>query len=297
MQKEGRHIQLLKGDNMRKITAALLVVGVALVLTPVASAVGVRPIGMGGAFVGLADDANAVWANEAGLMTLDGSELDVALRIYGSEAGDSEFLPEPEYLAASYAAPINDMWAWGIGGIWEGDDGFVLKPGVSYALMDNVLLGGGLLYDDNDEEVISLDASVLWMINDLWCAGVRVDNLWDIETPTGMEDGVLENTDLTAGASFKPTDQWTLVLDINDLLEEQAVDMSFSVGAEYITLDEVWALRFGYADIGADDIDTYRLGFGYCPSDAIEWGYALSISAEDTDFDYWDHYVGFSYKF
>jgi long-subunit fatty acid transport protein len=301
MQKEGRHIQLLKGDNMRKITAALLVVGVAMALVPVASALGVRPIGMGGAFVGLADDANAVWANEAGLMTLDGSEMNVALRIYGSEAGDSEFLPEPEYLAATYAAPLNDMWAWGVGLLWQGDWGFTLKPGVGYALMDNVLLGAGLSYIDpgdfGDDETISLDVSALWMINDMWCAGVRVDSLWDVSTPEGTEDGVLENTDLTPGVSFMPTDQWTLVLDINDLLEEQAVDMSFSVGAEYITLDEIWALRFGWADIGADDIDTYRFGVGYCPSEAVEWGYALSIMVEDTDFDYWDHYVGFSYKF
>ena len=287
---------------MRKITAALLVVGVAIALTPVASANSVRAIGMGGAFVGVADDATAVWANEAGLMTLDGSEINANLRIYGLDAdGDSAFLPEPEWLTVNYGAPIDDMWAWGLGLLWQGDAGWTLKPGVAYNLMDNVLLGAGLSYIDpgdfGDDETISLDASALWMINDMWTAGVRVDGLWDISTPEGVEDGVIENVDLTPGVSFKPTDQWTLALDINDLLEERAEEMAISVGAEYITMDEIWAIRFGYANIGRDGAESYRVGVGYCPTDMIEWGYALSINADDTDTDYWNHFVGFSYKF
>jgi long-subunit fatty acid transport protein len=260
---------------------------------------------MGGAFTGVADDANAVWANEAGLMTLDGAEIIADVLIYGEEAGSSEFLPEPEDVEVIYAAPIDDMWAWGVAGVWRGDWGFALKPGVAYNLREDILLGAGLTYDDpgdfGDDEAMSLGASALWMINDQWCAGLQVDGLWDISTATGEDEGFLEHPIVTPGVSFKPTDQWTIALDVDDALEEIDDNRAISVGAEYITVDETWALRFGWADLGREvagaDVDSYRLGAGYCPSDMIEWGYALEINAEDTDTDLWNHYVGFSYKF
>src|SRR5688572_17223054 len=64
----------------------LLAVGVEPAAAQSFESVGARALGMGGAFVAVANDSSATWWNPAGLAT--GPFLDVAIARSGVEAGD-----------------------------------------------------------------------------------------------------------------------------------------------------------------------------------------------------------------
>src|SRR3989339_300673 len=68
--------------------------------------IGVRPLGMGRAFVAAADDVSAVFWNPAGLSRLKNNEL---------TAGYLSLFEETSYSFASYASPIGKKFSWGAG--------------------------------------------------------------------------------------------------------------------------------------------------------------------------------------
>ena len=68
--------------------------------------VGARPTAMGGAFTGLADDGNALFANPAGLATLSSPELLLAHAMY---------LAEINYEALGYIQPLQPLGTLGLG--------------------------------------------------------------------------------------------------------------------------------------------------------------------------------------
>jgi len=68
--------------------------------------VGARPTAMGGAFTGLADDGNALFANPAGLATLSSPELLLAHTMY---------LAEINYEVLGYIQPLQPLGTLGLG--------------------------------------------------------------------------------------------------------------------------------------------------------------------------------------
>ena len=74
---------------------------------------GARPMGMGGAFVGLADDRNAVMWNPAGLLKSDGYGISM---MWAKQLG---FVP---YNYFSFSMPVKETYRLGAGAIYSGDD-------------------------------------------------------------------------------------------------------------------------------------------------------------------------------
>jgi long-subunit fatty acid transport protein len=170
---------------------------------------GARSLALGGAFVALADDATAAFANPSGLMQLVRSEISVELRTWADDrdglASDlsgigfaSFVLPRDRWSLAVYGQTLTSLEASG-GSSWTGGSFIPLSSltianlGVSgaFRISDTLSLGLGVgMYVGNSTEVgvelpIDLEAfstddtnidpgfilGGLWSLNDAWALG------------------------------------------------------------------------------------------------------------------------------
>ena len=190
----------------------------ALLICPLASAQnaieppivnpGARSLGLGGAFVAVADDATAAWANPSGLMQLVRPEISFEGRAWSedregvasnqSNLGFLSFvLPRQKWSIAIYAQTLTSLefpteWQVNSGEI-EPLSGLVIGNfGVSAALRlsEAVSIGFGLtafagvftegsfdpdqtepFWDDNAQNEAGATAGVLWNLSDAWAFG------------------------------------------------------------------------------------------------------------------------------
>ena len=168
---------------------------------------GARSLGLGGAFVAVADDATAAWANPSGLMQLARSEISLEGRSWsedreGVAANQSSLgylsfvLPRPGWSIAIYAQTLTSLefpTRWQANNEVDPLSGLVIgNLGVSGALRlsEDVSLGFGLtafggvlsetnvdpdginpFWDGDAETAIGGTAGVLWSLGDAWALG------------------------------------------------------------------------------------------------------------------------------
>jgi len=168
---------------------------------------GARSLGLGGAFVAVADDATAAWANPSGLMQLARPEISLEGRSWSedregvasnqSNLGFLSFvLPRPNWSIAIYAQTLTSLefpTRWQANNEFDPLSGLVIGNfGVSAALRlsDSVSLGFGLtafagvfseesidpetinpFWDGDAENDVGATAGVLWSLSDAWALG------------------------------------------------------------------------------------------------------------------------------
>ena len=168
---------------------------------------GARSLGLGGAFVAVADDATAAWANPSGLMQLARPEISIEGRSWsedreGVAANQSSLgylsfvLPRPKWSIAIYAQTLTSLEfpsQWQANNEVDPLSGLVIgNLGVSAALRlgEDVSLGFGLttfagvfseadidpdganpFWDGDAETDIGATAGVLWSVTDAWAIG------------------------------------------------------------------------------------------------------------------------------
>lgn len=168
---------------------------------------GARSLGLGGAFVAVADDATAAWANPSGLMQLARPEISVEGRSWSedregvasneSSLGFLSFvLPRQKWSIAIYGQTLSSLefpTEWQAGNQIDPLSGLVIGNfGVSAALRlsETVSIGFGLtafagvlsggtfdpdgtypFWDDTSEGDVGGTAGVLWSLNDAWAFG------------------------------------------------------------------------------------------------------------------------------
>jgi long-chain fatty acid transport protein len=169
---------------------------------------GARSLGLGGAFVAVADDATAAWANPSGLMQLVRPEISLEGRGWSedregvasnqSSLGFLSFvLPRQEWAIAFYAQTLSSLefpnqWSNANGELDPLSGLVVANAGVSAALRvsDDVSLGFGLaafagvfsegsfnpdetnpFWDGNGETALGATAGVLWDLGAAWAIG------------------------------------------------------------------------------------------------------------------------------
>jgi len=137
---------------------------------------GARSLGMGGAFLGLADDATSAYTNPAGLTQLKGEEFSAtAYEVsFGADyraanGAATSMNRQDQFIPQVYCAwaPENASWALGLGfyapfGLstdWPATSGFrtfatkneetyyTLNPVVAWRVSDMLSLGGGLTFN------------------------------------------------------------------------------------------------------------------------------------------------------
>lgn len=201
---------------------------------------GARSLGLGGAFVAVADDATAAWANPSGLMQLARPEISFEGRAWSedregvasnqSSLGFLSFvLPRREWAIAVYMQTLSSLefptqWT-NSGGEIDPLSGLVVGNfGVSAALglSDTVSIGFGLtafagvfsgesfnpdatnpFWDGDAETDAGATAGVMWSLTDSWALGASYRSGADLEFHGG---GRATIPDIVAGgARWKST--------------------------------------------------------------------------------------------
>lgn len=216
-------------------------------------AVGARPKSLGESYVSIADDANAVYWNPAGLGKLENKEFTV---MYNS------WLDGITHAYLAYIHPMGDN-ALGINLIYL-DSGKItgrdednlpiadfsitdmaLTVAYGYGINDSISVGAGIKMVQEtiqkSASAIGLDAGILCSLGSL-SIGAAIQNLGLTKLKFDQEEETLPMV-IRAGVSYKLMDDKLLATtDISLPGDENAV---ISVGAEYLATDNL-PVRIGY---------------------------------------------------
>lgn len=209
---------------------------------------------MGGAFVGLADDASTLFLNPAGLSNLQRPELSM---MYGSPLYGLQELSLSEGYA-SFALPINRMFSMGLGGTLFKAAGILSEyqgvAGLSARLGSRVSLGANATYLYHSYDIgkdpfysnepvfangiskgaVGVDAGVLAYLNRYLQIGLSVRNLNMPDVGLRDEDPVARS--ITMGTLFR-TRYANLLFDLEQRNNglgagSNSQDTTWRVGAE-----------------------------------------------------------------
>lgn len=216
-----------------------------------------RPVAMGGAFAGLANDVNSVFWNPAGLVRTEKKEL---------SAMYSDWLAALRYMSAAYSQPLGGNAALGasIQGIWTDIEKRIAdteKPdstfGVysfaagltgSYALIPKVFSLGTTLkvisqdFDVDNSNGIALDAGTLIKISNLGI-GASIQNI-KLQMSNDYSIPII----FRFGGAYEFAKDGVIVAEYNKM---GASDASYHFGIEK-WVRGILAIRIGYC-IGASD--------------------------------------------
>lgn len=242
-------------------TRFVLAIIMAACLCPVVAwgCVGARPLAMGGAYIGLADDISATYWNPAGLVQLDKPQATV---MYTGSNRDS--INYQDYYAMGTG---NRRLGWAIskisykldlgGGIdkqtwWWGSLGFKITG--STALGVNVRK----ITDSfsNVSTDMAIDAAFFQNFGPKFSAGLLVQNINEPETTVTPGGSATWVRNTRPGIAFRPDKTLVLTADLYDA-ENNADSRKMRYGLEKILLNGI-AIRAGY--YGNTDSFTFGLG-------------------------------------
>lgn len=235
-------------------------------LTPPAAeaCVGARPLGMGGAFIAVADDANASYWNPAALAFLQTRQA-TGMYITGEEINYKGF--------ASYNQPVGDSAAVAVSVYTWNDQGIhnnFRKSWASFGVkvpfipLGKMAVGANLGFarDKELDHDPGVDVSVLYRINRQWSLGLLIQ---DVNEPDVDRDGdpiAYWQRNIRPGIAYRPTEHLTIAMDIYLLTETHE---SVMIGAEY-RLDEKHILRAGLYGMNAGGYqETVGAGYRFSP--------------------------------
>ncbi|MEJ6951331.1 PorV/PorQ family protein [Natronospora cellulosivora (SeqCode)] len=240
---------------MKKLLLILFVVSFLVIVSMSAYAcVGARPLGMGGAFISVADDVNAIYWNPAGLTQLDGFEL-----TYTRTINNRDIINYNDFIGV---AGKNDElgFSYGLAYIGEGYDysfyyfdniveidqntnwfilslakdfsdiinGLSLGSNVRLVSINEEMIIFGDKYSDSDS-MIALDFSALYQVNERLTAGVLIQDFFETEFELfGEKFYYIRN--IRPSVSYKVYDYLTVASSIYDLRDEH--DRKISLGGE-----------------------------------------------------------------
>jgi len=227
---------------------------------------GARSLGMGKAFVSIADDASATYWNPAGLAQIDRKEITALHAILWADT---------MYDFISYVHPITGMGTVGgsitrlYSGKFDGRDENNISThefsnsqtalGASYGkqIVDVLALGASIKYvthnlDDHKNGNFTFDIGAMYkspMVEHLQ-VGLNLRNLMGLRTGADTEDKL--PLTLRFGFNYKLLrDKLALVVD----LEKSRAPLSYHFGTEY------WAFQYLAVRFGIDP-EEFTLGFG-----------------------------------
>jgi long-subunit fatty acid transport protein len=205
--------------------------------------VGARPVGMGGAFTAVADDANALFWNPAGLaLTQD----------FAVSATMMKLVRSVSYTSAGLTAPLGRRFAVGVAGAYLGAtdtrrdelgreigtfvlSDFVVGPGVAWQPVRNLGVGVGTRYvastiDSFRAYGVSFDAGVIYRPIRFFTAGA---SLLHIGPPRRfISDWEYQPTSLRTGVAINLPVKTNYLLVASDLALDQDLEPVLSTGAE-----------------------------------------------------------------
>ena len=246
-----------------------------------------RATAMGNAYTALADNADAVFFNPAGLQAMNKPQATVSYLNYfeGIQAGSFSYFRAynknlkyaafMQYMSGSETRTLSDP-----NGEYLGEDGTfgfsntVMGLGGSYYINPLITVGANVKFlidilDQNSASALAVDLAILHQTtNDNLKLGVALKNFGtqiSSYTESDYEED-LPNT-ISVGFSYNPNEKFYANLDVNKPL---AGDYAAHVGLEY-QIHELLALRSGYKSKAEDwkaggDLEIFSgisLGLGF----------------------------------
>jgi len=256
---------------------------------PIRIGVGARLMGMGKAFVGLADDGSAVFANPAGLAQINDWYF---LNMY------TNLLNDVPYLTLSYSSPLNFRGikgGWGVAYVGSGvsnipspsQTGFnyfdyynnIYLVSLAGEVNDSLSVGLGLkmFYEGFTGSVASsgagadLDIGLLYEYTDWACFGLNLQN--SLSTSMGGRINWGTNTEsipevLKIGGAFKFNENHLRLAIDNDMWLSRELPSQLHAGLEW-DVNPLLVLRGGFdqglsaADGGVASNPTFGVGLRY----------------------------------
>lgn len=261
---------------------------------------GSRPVGMGGAFTGLANDINTIFWNPAGLTAVQTRELTAMQHFWIADISNQSI---------GYAQRSNQL-VWGaslVGSFPEIErrisdtetpdstvtvGGFATGLSLAYPLGTNVSIGGTAKFISQQLDIqniygIAADLGIiLRLIENQLGIGLTILNagiLGGEETPpialrAGLAYRIWQETAADAEEDLPPNDIWSFVADAHLPLIDANPTFHFGV--------ERWFYDIVAARVG------YRIGLNDNPSDGLSIGFGVrrggldSLANIDFQFDY-----------
>jgi hypothetical protein len=247
--------------------------------------VGARPSGMAGAFVGVADDGNALYWNPAGMAFLNHHEItSMYCDLFGLDITNN-------YVAYTY--PLTSRAAIGIDWFNTGysdpelEYGFnKFNFGAAYRISSRISAGALLKYLNTSTSFDSRsigeghgwtgDVGVLCKPTSKLSAGLVVTNLFDgdISYNNGAESQFYE-MGLRLGAGYRPAENILVAADIDDRIH---------LGGEFV-YEDILALRSGIQrDLGSESENVLSFGLGLRYSAfQVDYSYTMYPHLDNTN--------------
>ena len=233
---------------------------------------GARAIGIGGAFIGVADDENSVRRNPAGLTRLDR----YAIGFEQTPSGLFDAL-QTSYLSA--VLPTSEKMALGIDWLQVGIEDEELDSSrsnfnfaYSYAPLSQLSLGANLKYftwsialDGRSRGAATgwgTDVGLLYQPHPRWKLGVLAQNFIGFGSGEGLSYGtwIRHDSDISekvfpttykVGVAYQPISNWLISADLTD---------RFQLGTEFLP-NRNFAIRAGFQkDLYTSELPTYSIG-------------------------------------
>jgi hypothetical protein len=261
---------------------------------------GARPMGMGGAFVALADDANALLWNPAGLAGLQGSQL---TGMYTRQMG---LVP---YGFIGFAQPISNYTSLGAGAISSGDPALRemtallsvarrIRPHLSLGLSAKARMatygnnpdgswdpdGNGNRQVQGRAQGFGIDLGMLYSLTDRTSLGLMWRDIfapvsWDASNETATARGGSEGvpTVLTLGTAHRWSQDTAISLTLDRALSGDA-NVRFLFGYENLLWD-LLSVRAGYGQqVTAAPDRLYTLGMGLENDFGTAWKVSFDLA-------------------
>lgn len=249
---------------LARTSASFAVIILLAVGSAASGCVGARPLAMGGAFVGLADDANATYWNPAGLARFESPKATMMYTAtsqheinyqsywaYGGRIAQGGTGYGISYIRERIWLPItgddDQTWLWFSGAFRSRNDTAV---GVNVRFIDDSLPG---LSTD-----VGFDLSFLRVVNDKVSVGLMIQNV----NEPGMEIGgrlvARYERNIRPGIAYRYAPDSVVTLDMYDMLNHsgtQAVRLGFER-----RLPKGFAVRAGCYGVGSGGGITLGMG-------------------------------------
>jgi len=238
--------------------------------------VGARPLAMGGAFIGLADDANATYWNPAGLIQMPAGAGQVTWMHTSSNRDEINY---QDFGAMGMRFDGNGLapnFAFGASYV---DQKTLMSLGNNNVIDDEKWYWASFAYDTSKYGVLGLnikqiddkavgyhldtdfsfDLSYLYKVSDKISLGALVQDVNEPKTTSAGFSPITHIRNWRGGIAYHPASNLVLTLDGYDLTND-AGDQSARVGGEYIYNN--YAIRAGYLGIGAHSSNGFTFGLG-----------------------------------
>ncbi|MFC1571664.1 hypothetical protein ACFL31_03845 [Candidatus Margulisiibacteriota bacterium] len=308
----------------------------ALLPTSVLACWGYRPMGMGGVFVAVADDANLAYWNRAGAAQLedwaDGEKQLVITSTLWNPNGYFDRtgqLGNTYYDSINFAQKLTDFSGWSLAASWSGGNAYCFSPSVGFKLpwFENMSVGiGYFLYRTEQyayygDEIVLIDyidheihLDYLWKFHPEWSLGIHIEDFWIIygrETSPDIPgyEFITRGSPL-ADYNFRPALAWQPAGRLKGLIANFGIynalsgagNSLYSAGFEYkmpphSKLNRS-TFRMGYYNYQSyDNPGMLTLGYSYELNKAWEFGYWGGYGVIGDSRGYAEHSLGMAAKF